>query len=370
MQAIATQDKNPFESELRKRDAEFRHLSQENFDLKLKIHQLQRQIQSKAEPRRASASPEPDNFYDFDDDKGLDPSSSRASISLLEDKNPIILKLRRELADLRAEIEDLVENNNHLDDTLDDLREKNIADMEKAAQELRGQHAQIQTLVNQGEDLQSENLHLQIELSQAREAVEVVKVEMDQEREMGKERERRELAMRTRADGFHLQFKAAVAALEEEKKKSQVAASKVEDKSMQVVTLQKQLEEIGLERSRLKDELGKEQREKNVAQESLKIERERAGIWEEIDKLVEKGEALFEDGGGLEELVGVLQMQRERYDGMEYQPRWREMVMNDLNDCLRLLYRSQRQVEAKRQLIVNNYLNTPSLHENPTTHVS
>lgn len=363
MQSPIRHDKTTFQSELRKRDAEFRLLSQENFDLKLQIHQLQLLIQSKAEPRRASASPPTDNFYDFSDNED-GASGTQKDVSSLSN-NPITRKLRRELADLRAENDALVEKNHHLNDTLDDLREKNIADMEKAAEKLKGQHAEMQTLVNQGEDLQSENLHLRIEVSQARDTVESVKAELEREKEIGQEKERRELAMRSRADGFYVQFKAAEAALEEEKMKAQRATLKMEEGSMQLVKVRKQLEKAGTQTGRLKDELEKVKRERGVVQESLKREKERAAIWKETEKLVEEGKILFRDGGELEELINVLREQRERYDGMEYQPAWREMIMGDLNDCLRMLYRSQRQVEARRHLIVDKFLDTP-LHRNYT----
>lgn len=370
-------DKRSFQSDLRKREAEFHALQQHNFDLRIKIHHLERKLLNQVEPRRASATPPPDDFYDFNDVEETEPQAK--ADAHFDDDNPVVKALRRELANVRADNESLVEKNHQLADALDDLREKNVADAEEAHAKSNSQHKEMQILVNQVEDLQSENFKLTIEVAQAREGLDATRREMETERQEIVRMEQRENAAKVCAEGLNMQFKATVTALEEQKEVAEEATKKMAAKTIELAGTQKELrrarefaEEARLQNEEaagalqaMQNEIGELKVERDVAQEGLKAEKERGKIWTETEKMLREDDLLLTgDGGALEQLVKVLQGQQKAYDNVSaYQPRWRELVLNDMNECLRALYRSQREVEAKRRHFVEHLCATSTANE-------
>lgn len=356
--------KASFEPAIRKMNEEMSLLRQVNFHLNLKLHQLQNQVASYSSPRSPGAPPKPDNFYDFTGDE-QEPSAHPATP--LEDNHPTTATLLTKINDLCQERDELTANNNRLNEILDDLREKAIMEREEAKNKLKTQHIELQTLANQGEDLQSEKIQLQLQIAGAKEEIEDIRKEANDAKSKIEVGEHRERALRTRAEGYKMQYNAAVAAMNAEKKRAREASEKVGLGNVEILELRKKLEDKASEVDKLQRGVFAATKERDSMKEGLQRERERAGIWQDTEKLVKQGEMLLEGSAAMESMLHVLNTQTTKYNQLQYDPNWRDMMVADLNECLRVLYQSQREVEAKRQIVIDKYCAGNFAQEGTTT---
>lgn len=365
-------DKRTFKAEIRKRDSEFQQLQQRNFDLQLKLSHFQNRLLDQEEPRRESAEPEPDDFYNFVDDDDED-NANRAKVidANFNDDNPLVQTLRKELSGIRAENERLVDKNHQLTDALDDLREKSVADAEDAEAKRTALHAEMQTLANQVEDLQSEALKCELQASQMRETVQAAQDQVESAHEEIKRGEQKEIAMRTKAEGLRMQYDVTSRALQQETRAKDDALRRMAEKSLEIEAVKKELErktsfaeeakaqneEAAAALQKMQMEVVSMREERDAALVRCEKEKEKGKIWTETEKQLLEGDLLLSgDGNALEQLAKLLRGQQSAYNNIsEYEPRWRERVLADMNECLRALYRSQREVEAKRQYFVDSY---------------
>lgn len=328
----------------------------------MKIYHLERRLVEGVEPRRASAEPEADNFYDFDDG-GPDRKGINTTNSDFEDNNPLVQALRKELNSMRAKNDHLTEDNHHLTDTVDDLREKNIADSDTAEDRVAGLHAQIQTLTNQAEDLQSEKMTLEIELAQLRESLQTTLEENES-------RQRSKTATLARCDGLRIQLDATASVLAQITEENRNALQKVSEKTTQMIAMEMELEEMKsfVKKAHSGNEKAVQEMqaactmienlrlERDTATKRFELERKSKKVWTETEKQLH-GDKLLLSGneGALEQFLNLLLKQGKVYENRtDYEPEWQEMIINDMNECLRALYRSQREVEAKREHFIDS----------------
>lgn len=370
---------NSFRSEIRMREAQFRELQKENFNLKLRVDHLTRRLAENSEKRRLSktATPPPDAFYAFDDEEQRRLSGASANSVRYEEDSPAVDALKRELAKQHAENQKLIDRNYELSDALDDLQEKSAKDADKAEDQEKASMEQLQGFVNQVEDLESANLKKDLEVKQARESLENANRELQRLADEHKsEMEQKEKASSVRIEGLQMQYEAAVAAMEEQRTLASKATEKMASMSIEVRRVSQDLKQTAEELENVKElnleeagqivsvrkELQAAQMERNALDAALKAEKERAGLWTEAGEFMESKDFLLSgESSALEQLVMLLQHHQKAYDNAnEYQPRWREQVMGDMNECLRALYRSQRELEAQREEFMKSFCHSDS----------
>lgn len=370
-----------FRTELRKRDAEHEILKRENFDLRLKIHEFQRAQKIAEEPRRISKSPGPDDFYGYSDDEGSRDQSQDLSTDL-DHQDPVVSTLKMKLEELRAENDELVARNNDLSDALVDLEEKSEReakaaeqkrkiDEKKAEQTLRAAYAQVQGYINQIEDMQSEDLKSKAERTQVNESLELAQRELKLAAERRTELEEKESELVARTEGLQMQVRANVEALEEQRKMTATAQEKVgtttiellretklsEEATAAAKKAEEQVTEKKHELIQIRKELESVRIERDSARARLTAEKDRAKLWRDAGDFEQPKDMLLSGASSaMNDLVLLLQRQREAYERSDdYQPKWREQVLGDMNQCLFALYRSQRELEAEREKFVGTY---------------
>lgn len=358
---------------IRKMEAELDQKSKENFDLRIKVSHLSNLTNTAPRDIASPGSPAPDFFYSFDEENQPGSAAKHDTISQFDDGNPVVISLKRELTKHRAEIEKQVTTNHDLEDVVDDLRERGDKLADKAAQEQRAAMEQLQRYVNHVEDLESANLQKDRELKQTQHSLVTANRELVQVAENHREETERKGEMTcARIEGLQLRYSAAVEAMEEERTLAKTATDKMANTSIDNLRLTKELQQAVKEfdtvqanhveevrqTAVIREQLEAVQKERDILDISLKAEKQRASLWTESGELVASNRMLLPKGSSaLQELVLLLKHQENVYEtaGDEYQPRWREEALGDMNECLRALYRSQRELEAQREEFVRRY---------------
>lgn len=362
-----TREKQSVQAQLGKMIREQELLRQENFDLKLQIHHL---INSRHEPRRGSATPPPDDFYGQEnkDDNHDEQDAIIVGLDTLtvEKLNNQIRDLKLENNDLREENDECEENIAKLHECHDDLmiaRDRAVDEMERMEEKVKLQNEEMESLVNQADEMASINLQLKLETQSAQEQLDTINLQLHNSTQEIEKYRRKEQASRVKAEGLSMQMKAMADALEKQKDEATTALDKMGQCNVNIARLEKQLAEKSIQLGNVGAKMKDLEAEKEGLRVGLEREREKSGIWHEVDMLAERGDRLFEGEGHMGELMNVLKQQQEKWQSTEFVEGWRDMVMADMNECLKALYRAEREVEAKRQVVGERLFGMAHDHE-------
>jgi len=363
-----------FQGMLRQRDVEFNKLQNQNFDLKLKIHHLEKSLHDRAETKRLSATPDPDNFYNFDNDDTRSSISTHTNAAAFTDNHPVIVALREQLAMLREEKDTVVDELHRATDDLAaaqaraDMLDKEVYE---ASTSCKFEAEQKEELACQLDDAQSESMLFKMELDQLREDTKTTARHVKSIQEELQVTKQKLGASQIRAEGLQLQCNAMGDAMKEERREAALLSEKMAQSALaaqsQANLAAKRLETAASAREerdaavQKADELStllqRALSERDAARKGLEKERTRVDLLMRSEQEVRKGERLFSrDTGALDDMLDQLRQNGAAFSGEQpYRPQWREEALGHMNQCLHVLYRTQLEVEVKRREFVDQY---------------
>ena len=365
-----------FHRQIRQDDNEKTQMESTILDLQLQIKQLHTQLKDEKEQhqefvRRVSGSPPMENFYEFDEDsENKDLRNGRrvpVRVNTKDDAN-LIEDLRIKLREIGAERDSLNSEIEYLSANLEQATAELEEEKENSKRLLAKENHQLKTLKAHLEKAMAENVRTRNELSTQQESSQMMKQTMN---EVIQSHEEKQKHSEQKADEYEVQLKSAISLLETERKENEEVlvelanavktrkrtekeAKEAKAKLNQDKSVREKLEKKS---NFLENQFQKLRAERNAAEETLKAEREKSIIWRKSSEYLRDGLPMFSaDDLHLQKLTKMLQERSSQFVGNKaYDKTWREDILDNINFCLLQLYRSIREVEAKREQFIHTF---------------
>lgn len=360
------------------RQREMAAIENENMELKMIIYNLRKNMHGTEEARRLSGN---SGYYVFEDDQQNSRRSSRLSDSD-EQLRDSVKKLEEEVERLSNEATDKTHEANNIRKRLDDMRAEAVRarsrgdELEKrldqALSEKMMLHADREVFKSTGKHAEERANALEARLRSVEAERRVVVAGPTVAEQVAKERKRVE-----DADRRVERMREAVSLLQTDmvriEKRVVEARSLAAARSARIETLSAELKAERIMRTEVETNL-------RVAVDKLAEERKLADIKNEAsvhkcDSHAGRGPCIdsfrlppIEE---LEKLIGSMNIKHDYVDlSHDNLSNWRDTVLMEINDGLRLLYCFQRQVEQQRDTFVKEYatrISIESIAEERTT---